>query len=443
MRIALVGCGYVGLVTGTCFAESGHHVTCMDVDEGKIGVLRGGEVPIYEPGLDELVRRNVKEGRLGFTTSLEEAMEEVDVVFITVGAPIGEIGDADLTYVLAAAEQIGRHVERYTLIVNKSTAPVGTVEKVAEVVGKSAQAEFDVVSNPEFLKEGAALQDFMRPDRVVVGASSERARARMAELYAPFLRAEQPILFMDPRSAELIKYAANAMLATRISFMNEMAALCERVGADVDSVRRGLGADRRIGQSFLFPGVGFGGRGSPKDIRALMTMARRVGLDFDLLRAVERTNDRQKRLLFDVALKQLGTLAGKRVGVWGLAYKPRTDDMREAPSLVLIQLLVGAGAEVQAHDPVAGEAAARLVGGPRVRIVKAPYDAAEAADALFLVTEWNEFRNPDYGRLARLMRGRALFDGRNVWDPEKARAAGFQYYGVGRACRGIAHTPKA
>lgn len=443
MRIALVGCGYVGLVTGTCFAESGHHVTCMDVDEGKIGVLRGGAVPIYEPGLDELVRRNVKEGRLSFTTSLEEAMEEVDVVFITVGAPIGEIGDADLSYVLGAAEQIGRHVKRYTLIANKSTAPVGTVERVAEVVGKSAKAEFDVVSNPEFLKEGAALEDFMRPDRVVVGASSERARAMMAELYAPFVRTEHPILFMDPRSAELTKYAANAMLASRISFMNDMAALCDRVGADVDSVRRGLGSDRRIGHSSLFPGVGFGGRGSPKDIRALMTMARRVGLDFDLLRAVERTNDRQKRLLFDVALKQLGTLAGKRVGVWGLAYKPRTDDMREAPSLVLVQLLLGAGAEVQAHDPVAGEPAARLIGGPRVRIVKTPYEAAEGADALLLVTEWNEFRNPDYGRLAQVMRGRALFDGRNVWDPEKARAAGFQYYGVGRGYRGIAHVSKA
>jgi UDPglucose 6-dehydrogenase len=431
MKIAVVGTGYVGLVTGTCFAESGHRVTCVDRDARKIALLRGGGVPIYEPGLEELVRRNAKEGRLDFTASVEEAMPDTEVAFIAVGTPPGETGEADLSHVLAAAEQLGRHIQRYTVVVNKSTVPVGSAEKVAEVVRTVAGAEFDVVSNPEFLKEGSAIDDFMRPDRVVVGTGSERARAVMAELFAPFVRVEQPVLFMDPRSAELTKYAANAMLATRISFMNDVAMLCDRLGADVDAVRRGMGSDRRIGYPFLFPGAGFGGSCFPKDVRAVMTMARQLGLDFDLLRAVERVNERQKRLLFDVALKQLGSLAGKRVGVWGLAFKPRTDDMREAPSLVLLQLLAGAGAEVRAHDPVAAEVAARLV-GPHVEIVSDAYQAAEGADALFLVTEWNEFRNPDYERLAAAMRGRYLFDGRNIWDPHKARAAGFSYYGVGR-----------
>jgi UDPglucose 6-dehydrogenase len=431
VKIAVVGTGYVGLVTGTCFAESGHRVTCVDLDERKIAVLRGGGVPIYEPGLEELVRRNAKERRLDFTTSLAEAMQGTDVAFIAVGTPPGEIGDADLSHVLAAADQIGRCIERYVVVVNKSTVPVGSADRVAEVVGRQARGPFDVVSNPEFLKEGAAIDDFMRPDRVVVGAASERAKAVMAELYAPFVRVEQPILFMDTRSAELTKYAANAMLATRISFMNDVAALCDRLGADVDQVRKGMGSDKRIGYTFLFPGVGFGGSCFPKDVRAVMTMARQVGLDFDLLRSVERINERQKRLLFDLASKHLGPLAGKRVGVWGLAFKPRTDDMREAPSLVLLQLLAGAGAEVRAHDPAAAGVAAGLV-GPLVKLVGEPYEAAEGADALFLVTEWNEFRNPDFARLSRAMRGRALFDGRNVWDAARARAAGFTYFGVGR-----------
>jgi len=432
MKIAVVGTGYVGLVTGTCLAESGNHVTCVDVDPAKIALLQAGGIPIYEPGLEELVERNVREKRLVFTTSVAEATREIDVAFIAVGTPPGETGEADLSYVLAAAAEIGKHIRQYTVVVNKSTVPVGSAEKVAEVVAAVAQAPFDVVSNPEFLKEGSAIDDFMRPDRVVVGVASDRARAVMAELYAPFVRTEQPVLFMDRRSAELTKYAANAMLATRISFMNDVASLCDRLGCDVDQVRRGMGSDKRIGYPFLFPGVGFGGSCFPKDVRAVMTMARQHGLDFDLLRSVERVNERQKRLLFEKATKALGSLAGKRLGVWGLAFKPKTDDMREAPSLTLIQLLTGAGAEVAAHDPVAAEVARKVI-GPHVRLVDEPYAAAEGADALFLVTEWNEFRSPDYERLRKIMRGNVLFDGRNVWDASKARAAGFAYHGVGRA----------
>jgi len=332
LKIAVVGTGYVGLVTGTCFAESGHTVTCLDLDEKKIETLRAGGVPIYEPGLEELIRRNARDGRLRFTTSYAEAIPDAEVAFIAVGTPPGENGEADLKYVLAAARQVGEHLGRYTVVVDKSTVPVGSGERVAALLREVAKHPFDVVSNPEFLKEGAAIDDFMRPDRVVVGVASERARAIMAELYAPFVRAEQPILFMDLRSAELTKYAANAMLATRISFMNEMATLCERLGADVDQVRRGIGSDRRIGHPFLFPGVGFGGSCFPKDVQAVMTMARHVGLDFDLLRSVERVNERQKRWLLEKAVKHFGSLAGKTIGVWGLAFKPKTDDMREAPA---------------------------------------------------------------------------------------------------------------
>ncbi len=432
MKIVVVGTGYVGLVTGTCFAESGHEVACVDVDEKKVATLRGGGLPIYEPGLEELVRRNVGEGRLSFTTSLEEAMPGTAVAFIAVGTPPGETGEADLSHVLAAAEQIGRAIDRYTVVVNKSTVPVGSAEKVAEAIHRvKPDADFDVVSNPEFLKEGAAIDDFMRPDRVVVGTSSERARAIVAELYGPFVRAEQPILFMDERSAELTKYAANAMLATRISFVNDVAALCERLGADVDHVRRGMGSDKRIGHSFLFPGVGFGGSCFPKDLQALIRMARDLGLDFDLLRAVERVNERQKRWLVEKALKHFGSFAGKTFGVWGLAFKPKTDDMREAPAIAVVEGLVGNGARVRAHDPVAAEMARRLF-HDRIEIVKEPYAAAEGADALFLVTEWNEFRQLDLARLKRSMRTPVLFDGRNVWDARRARAAGFAYYGVGR-----------
>ena len=432
MKIAVIGTGYVGLVTGTCFAESGNHVTCVDIDPKKIETLKAGGIPIYEPGLEELVRRNAGQ-RLFFTTSIAEAMQDTDVAFIAVGTPPGENGEADLQYVLTAAEQLGRAMTKACVVVNKSTVPVGSAEKVAAVLEKVTKHPFDVVSNPEFLKEGAAIDDFMRPDRVVVGVSSDRARAVMADLYAPFVRVEQPILFMDPPSAELTKYAANAMLATRISFMNDIAALCDRLGADVDHVRKGMGSDKRIGYPFLFPGVGFGGSCFPKDVRAVMTMARQVGLDFDILRAVERVNERQKRLLFDRAVKHFGgSVAGKTFGIWGLAFKPKTDDMREAPALTLIQLLTGAGAHVVAHDPVAGEVAQGLV-GPHVRIATEPYACAEGADALFLVTEWNEFRMPEWARLKSLMRERVVFDGRNLWDAKKAREAGFTYYGVGRS----------
>jgi UDPglucose 6-dehydrogenase len=432
VNITVVGTGYVGLVTGTCFAESGHRVTCLDIDPAKIETLRSGGIPIYEPGLEELVRRNVRERRLAFTTSCADALRDAELAFIAVGTPPGETGEADLSHVLGAAADIAKHMTRYTVIVNKSTVPVGSADQVAEVVRAHTSQPFDVVSNPEFLKEGAAVDDFMRPDRVVVGVSSERARAVMAELYAPFVRAEQPVLFMDVRSAELTKYAANAMLATRISFMNEMATLCERLGADVDQVRRGVGSDRRIGHPFLFPGCGFGGSCFPKDVRAVMTMARQLGLDFDLLRAVERVNERQKRWLVEKATKHFGSLAGKTFGVWGLAFKPKTDDMREAPAITVIEGLLGNGARVKAHDPVAAEVARKLFDGRGVELVDEPYAAAEGADALLLVTEWNEFRQLDLARLKRTMRQPVLIDGRNVWDAAKARAAGFTYYGVGR-----------
>ncbi len=432
MKIAVVGTGYVGLVTGTCFAESGHQVTCLDADQAKIETLRSGGIPIYEPGIEELVRRNVKEQRLSFTTSYGEAIPGAEIVFIAVGTPPGENGEADLRHVLAAAEQIGRAMAGYAIVVNKSTVPVGSAEKVAEVLATQTKHPFDVVSNPEFLKEGAAIDDFMRPDRIVVGVSSDRARAVMSDLYAPFVRAEQPILFMELRSAELTKYAANAMLATRISFMNEMATLCEKLGADVDQVRRGLGSDRRIGHPFLFPGVGFGGSCFGKDVRAVMTMARQLGLDFDLLRSVERVNERQKRWLVEKAAKHFGTLAGRTIGVWGLAFKPKTDDMREAPSIAVVEGLLAAGAKVRAHDPVARSVAERIFHGRGVVFVDEPYAAAEGADALLLVTEWNEFRQPDFARLKRIMREAVLLDGRNIWDPAKALAAGFKYYGVGR-----------
>jgi UDPglucose 6-dehydrogenase len=432
MKIAVIGTGYVGLVTGTCFAESGHEVTCVDYDEAKVALLRGGGVPIYEPGLEELVKRNAAEGRLHFTTRYDEAVPGAEVAFIAVGTPPGESGEADLSYVLAAAESIGRALTGYCVVVNKSTVPVGSSDQVKARIATVTTQPFDVVSNPEFLKEGAAIDDFMRPDRVVVGVAGERARAVMAELYAPFTRAEQPVLFMDPRSAELTKYAANAMLATRISFMNEIAAVCDRLGADVDQVRRGMGSDKRIGHPFLHPGVGFGGSCFPKDVRALMTTARQIGLDFDLLRAVERVNERQKRSLVEKALKHFGgKVAGKVFGVWGLAFKPKTDDMREAPALTIIEALVGNGATVKAFDPVAREVAARMLPGT-VELCKEPFAAAAGADALLLVTEWNEFRQPDFARLKGLMRGDVLFDGRNAWDPQKARAAGFTYHGVGR-----------
>lgn len=433
MRIAVIGTGYVGLVAGTCLADTGNEVTCVDLDAEKIAQLRRGESPIYEPGLEELVRHNAREGRLHFTTSLPEAVAGAEVIFIAVATPSGENGDADLRHVLVAAEQIGRALTGYAVVVDKSTVPVGTADRVRDTIARVTSHPFDVVSNPEFLKEGAALEDFLKPDRVVIGASSERARTLMGELYAPFVRTEQPILYMDTRSAELTKYASNAMLAARISFMNDLAMLCEKVGADVDQVRRGMGADRRIGYPFLFPGVGYGGSCFPKDVRALIHTAEAHGLDPALLRATEATNARSKRLLLERLNTHFeGDLAGRRIAVWGLAFKPRTDDMREAPSLTLIEGLLEAGAEVIAHDPVATSSAWKLL-GDRIRYAASPYEALENADALCLVTEWNEFRHPDFDRMQRLMKQPVVLDGRNVFDPSRMRARGFTYYGVGRA----------
>jgi UDPglucose 6-dehydrogenase len=432
MRIAIIGTGYVGLVAGTCFADSGNEVTCVDIDERKIRLLQQGGVPLYEPGLEELIRKNVRERRLFFSTELAQAVGPAQVVFIAVGTPEGESGDADLQHVLAAAEGIGRALRQYTVVVNKSTVPVGTADRVAEVLARAARVECDVVSNPEFLKEGAALEDFLKPDRVVIGTASERARRLMGELYAPFVRTENPVLYMDTRSAELTKYAANAMLATRVSFMNDMAALCEKVGADVDFVRKALGADRRIGYPFLFPGVGYGGSCFPKDLKALVATGREHGLELDLLRAVDRTNERQKRLLVAKALKHFGgSLAGRTFGVWGLSFKPKTDDMREAPSLDVIEGLLGKGAQVVAHDPVA-ERGARRYFGERIRYAALPYEALEGVDALCIVTEWNEFRHPDFERMKALMKTPVILDGRNIYDPARMRELGFTYLGVGR-----------
>jgi UDPglucose 6-dehydrogenase len=433
MRIAVIGTGYVGLVAGACFADSGNDVVCVDIDNRKIARLCAGEVPLYEPGLEELLVRNVRESRLAFTTGLEAAVGEAQVVFIAVGTPEGESGDADLSYVLAAAEAIGRALRHYTIVVDKSTVPVGTAERVRRTIAAVTQVDFDVVSNPEFLKEGSALEDFTRPDRVVIGTDSERARAVMADLYAPFVRTGSPLLFMDAASAELTKYAANAMLATRISFMNDISCLCEKVGADVEMVRKGMGADKRIGHAFLFPGVGYGGSCFPKDVKALGATAREAGVELDLLRAVERTNERQKRLLVYKALRHLGpSLEGLQFGVWGLAFKPKTDDMREAPSIELIEGLLAKGARIVAHDPVA-TASARQVFGNRITYAPDPYAAAEGADALFIVTEWNEFRNPDFGRLKHLMKAPLIFDGRNLFEPERMRTRGFAYFCLGRS----------
>ena len=431
MHIAIIGTGYVGLVAGTCFADSGNDVVCVDIDARKIAQLQQGEVPIYEPGLEELIRKNTRDRRLSFTTELAPAVARSQVVFIAVGTPEGESGEADLQYVLAAAEQVGRAMRQYTVVVDKSTVPVGTADKVREVLSRVTEVEFDVVSNPEFLKEGAALDDFLKPDRVVIGAESERARKVMGQLYAPFVRTENPILYMDTRSAELTKYAANAMLATRISFMNDMAALCERVGADVDFVRKGMGADKRIGYPFLFPGVGYGGSCFPKDVKALVAKGREQGLELDLLRAVERTNERQKKLLVQKAGKHFGSLEGRNFAVWGLAFKPKTDDMREAPSVEVIEGLMAKGAKVAAHDPVA-ERTARRVLGDRIRYTTVPYEALEGADALFVVTEWNEFRHPDFERMKALMKSPVIFDGRNIYDPARMRELGFTYMGLGR-----------
>ncbi len=431
MKLTIVGTGYVGLVAGTCFADSGNDVICVDIDAKKIAGLRAGEVPIYEPGLEELIAKNAREQRLSFSTDLASSVGQSEVVFIAVGTPEGETGDADLRHVLAAAADIGRALKRYTVVVDKSTVPVGTADKVKDAIATVTSQPFDVVSNPEFLKEGAAIDDFLRPDRVVIGTSSERARQVMNELYAPFCRTEHRIIFMDTRSAELTKYAANAMLATRISFMNDVAHLCEKIGADVDAVRKGMGADKRIGYPFLFPGVGYGGSCFPKDVKALVATAREHAIEFDLLRAVERTNERQKRAMLQKAQKHYGELAGRTFAIWGLSFKPRTDDMREAPALVMIEGLLGKGAHLAVHDPVAMDVARRHFGN-RVRYAASPYETLEGADGLFILTEWNDFRHPDFERMKALLKEPVVFDGRNVFDPSKMRERGFTYYCIGR-----------
>ncbi len=436
MNIAIVGTGYVGLVSGACFAEMGIDVVCVDIDSDKINRLRNGEIPIYEPGLEEMVRRNVEAGRLHFTTSLPEVLPNVEVVFSAVGTPPDEDGSADLQYVLDVAREFGRNIDRYTLLVTKSTVPVGTAAKVreaikAELQKRGADVDFDVASNPEFLKEGAAIKDFMSPDRVVVGTESEQARKVMERLYRPFMVVSDRMIFTDIPSAEMIKYAANSMLATRISFMNDIANLCELVGADVNMVRKGIGSDTRIGKKFLYPGCGYGGSCFPKDVKALIKSASQAGYDMRVLRAVEEVNAAQKEVLFKKLLRHFnGDIKGRRVALWGLAFKPETDDMREAPSLILINRLKEAGATVRVFDPVAMEECRRRL-GDTVEYASDMYDAVVDADALLLVTEWKQFRMPSLPVLKRTMRCPLIIDGRNIYDPEYLREAGFTYDKIG------------
>ncbi len=437
MKIAIVGTGYVGLVSGACFAEMGVEVTCIDIDEKKIESLRKGIIPIYEPGLEEMVLRNHREGRLRFTTRLTDCLDEVEAVFSAVGTPPDEDGSADLSYVLAVAREVGAHMNRYLVVVTKSTVPVGTARLVKqaireELAKRGAEIDFDVASNPEFLKEGAAVKDFMSPDRVVVGVESERARRLMERLYAPFMLVSNRLLFTDIPSAEMIKYAANSMLATRISFMNDIANLCERVGADVNMVRKGIGADTRIGSKFLYPGCGYGGSCFPKDVKALIRTARNYGYEMRVLQAVEEVNNRQKSVLFEKLQAHFGgDLQGKTIALWGLAFKAETDDMREATSLVTIESLLRAGCTVRVFDPVAMNECRRRL-GDQVTYARDIYDAALGADALLLLTEWKQFRLPSWEVVRRSMNHPAVFDGRNIYNPEEMRSLGFYYTSIGR-----------
>ncbi len=436
MRIAVIGTGYVGLVTGACLAESGNDVICVDIDENKVTQLQNSVIPIYEPGLDEIVKRNIQEERLSFTTDLSHAVQQSLLIFIAVGTPLNEEGHADLTAVYSVAREIGRTMNGFKIVVIKSTVPVGTHTQVIRILEEEKKArriddEVDVVSNPEFLKEGAAIDDFMKPDRVVVGVDNVRTAEIMKELYAPFVRTGKPILIMDNASAEMTKYAANALLATKISFMNEIANLCECVGADVDQVRQGVGSDSRIGYPFLFPGAGYGGSCFPKDIQALIHTSREHQYNLQILPAVQQVNREQKQVLNRKILGHFKQLEGKRIAVWGLAFKPRTDDMREAPSISLIDFLLQNHASIAAYDPVA-ISQARSIFGERIEYAKRNYDCLKEADALILVTEWDEFRRPNWDMIHSMMRERILFDGRNIWDPERLRALGFTYYGIGR-----------
>lgn len=432
MNIAVIGTGYVGLVTGTCFAETGNNVVCVDIDKQKVEMMRAGEVPIYEPHLDVLFERNIKAGRLTFTTDIEEVVEDAEVIFLALPTPPGEDGSADLSYILGVADTLGGLIKDYKVIVDKSTVPVGTAEQVREVIAKRCNVAFDVVSNPEFLREGFAVDDFMKPDRVVIGLSSERARRVMEELYKPFVRQGNPVIFMDEKSAELTKYAANSFLAMKITFMNEIANFCERVGADVDQVRIGMGTDTRIGKRFLFPGIGYGGSCFPKDVQALARSGRQFGHKFAILDAVMKINDDQKTVLFNPIREYFnGNLRGVRIALWGLAFKPETDDIREAPSLYMIEKLTGEGATVVAYDPEAMDNVKRLL-NHRIEYAEGPYEALENADALLICTEWAQFRTPDFDQIADRLNNKAIFDGRNLYELGRMKDLGFFYKSIGR-----------
>jgi UDPglucose 6-dehydrogenase len=433
MKIAVIGTGYVGLVTGTCFAETGNDVVCVDIDAGKVQKLSNGQITIYEPGLEKLFLRNLKEERLRFTTKLEDGIREAQIIFLALPTPPGEDGSADLKYILGVADHLGKILKDYKVIVDKSTVPVGTAEKVHAAVAKNYKGEFDVVSNPEFLREGVAVDDFMKPDRVVIGTSSDRARKVMNDLYSPYVRQGNPIIFMDERSAELTKYAANSFLATKITFMNEIAQLCERLGADVDMVRRGIGSDERIGKRFLFPGIGYGGSCFPKDVQALVKSSQEVSYDFRILDAVMDVNEKQKlHLVPKIRRFFQNNLRGKHFALWGLAFKPNTDDIREAPALYMIEALIKEGATVSVFDPEAMNNVRNLIGN-KVTYVESQYDALEGADALIIATEWNEFRTPNFLKIVTSLKNKVIFDGRNLFDIAAIRELGFYYESVGRA----------
>jgi len=432
MKIAVVGTGYVGLVTGTCFAETGNEVICVDIDQRKVSKLSNGEITIYEPGLEKLFLRNLKEGRLNFTTDLAAGIKDAAIIFLALPTPPGEDGSADLKYILGVSKQLGHLLTDYKVIVDKSTVPVGTAEKVQAAIAENFKGDFDVVSNPEFLREGVAVEDFMKPDRVVVGTRSERAKEVMTELYGPFVRSGNPVIFMDERSAELTKYAANSFLATKISFMNEIAQLCERLNADVDMVRRGVGSDDRIGKRFLFPGIGYGGSCFPKDVQALVKSSTEVDYTFQILNAVMDVNEKQKKHLVPKIMKYFNNdIKGKHFGIWGLAFKPNTDDIREAPALYIIEELLNAGATVTAFDPEAMPNVKELL-GDTINFAERQYDALQNADALIIATEWNEFRTPDFIKIVQALNNKAIFDGRNLFDVQALKALGFHYESIGR-----------
>ena len=432
MKISIIGTGYVGLVSGTCFAETGNKVICVDIDENKLQRLRDGKVPIYEPQLDVLFERNIRQGRLQFTNSLKEAVEQTDLIFLALPTPPGEDGSADLSYVLNVAKELGKIISEYKVIVDKSTVPVGTAEKVNAAIQENAKVDFDVVSNPEFLREGFAVEDFLKPDRVVIGTSSERARKVMEELYRPFVRQGNPILFMDEKSAELTKYAANSFLATKISFMNEIANICELLEADVDKVRIGIGSDTRIGKRFLFPGIGYGGSCFPKDVKALIRSSKQEGYDFKILNSVEEVNSIQKTIIVRKIKNYFGNdLSGKKIALWGLAFKPDTDDIREAPSRYIIDELIEAGAEISAFDPEAMDNIKRIY-ADKINYGSNEYEVLENADALLIATEWGVFKNPDFSRVTQLLKNKVIFDGRNLYDLEKMTSLGYRYYSIGR-----------